>query len=180
MGFYNMDKTYYPVLNIEEVKPILDKISIFGGLNSNQLDEIYKLLKTSKYEKDEYIFKRGDVLSYIYIIKQGEVKMVIEDKDKGSFLELISFKTGDCFGETSVIGIQSHSSNALVVKPTELIVIEPKQLLNIYETNKDLFGLLILNIARETARRLHQSNEALIQNFLIKTSVNKLKNLVKK
>lgn len=172
-----MDKTYYPLLNIEEVKPILDKISIFGGLNSNQLGEIYKLLKIVKYEEGEYIFKRGDALSYIYIIKQGEVKMVIEDKD--SFLELISFKTGDCFGETSVIGIQSHSSNALVVKPTELIVLEPKQLLNIYETDKDLFGLLILNIARETARRLHQSNEALIQNFLIKKSVNKLKNLVK-
>jgi len=167
-----MNKIYYPISNIEEVRPLLSKMSILGGLNVTQLNEILELSKTVKYDTGEYIFKRGDVLSYIYIIRQGEVKMVIENDD--SILELISFKDGDCFGETSVIGIQSHSTNALVVKPTELIVIEPKQLLNIYETDKDLFGLLILNIARETARRLHQSNEALIQNFLIKKSLDKL------
>ena len=40
----------------------------------------------------------------------------------GVYLELISFKEGDCFGETSVIGIQSHSSSAKAVMPTELIV----------------------------------------------------------
>jgi len=161
-----MDKIYYPLVNIEEVRPLLSKISIFGGLKGTQIDEILKLLKTVKYEQGEYIYKRGEALSYIYIIMEGEVKMMIEDK--GVFIELISFKKGDCFGETSVIGIQSHSSNALAVKPTELIVLEPSKLLNIHETDKEIFGLLILNIARETARRLHQSNEALVQNMLKK------------
>jgi len=56
----------------------------------------------------------------------------------------------------------------LIVKPTELIVLEPGKLLNIYETDKEIFGLLILNIARETSRRLHQSNEALIQHMVSK------------
>jgi CRP-like cAMP-binding protein len=84
------------------------------------------------------------------------------------FLEIISFKEGDCFGETSVIGILAHSSNALIVRPTELIVLEPCKLLNIFETDKELFGLLLLNIARETSRRLHQSNEVLIQHMLLK------------
>jgi len=94
--------------------------------------------------------------------------MLLEDKD--ILIELISFKDGDCFGETSVIGIQSHSSNALAVKSTELIVLEPSKLLNIYDTNKELFSLLILNIARETSRRLHQSNEALVQHMLKKNN----------
>ena len=161
-----MDKIYYPLLNVKEVRPLLSKISIFGGLNGIQLDEIFKLLKTVKYEQGEYIYKRGELLSCIYIIKHGVVKMKIEEK--GIFLDLITFKKGDCFGETSVIGIQSHSSNALAVEPTELIVLEPSQLLNIYETDKEIFSLLILNIARETARRLHQSNEALVQYMLIK------------
>lgn len=161
-----MDKKYYPLLNVEEVRPLLDKISIFGGLKDPQLKEIFRSLKIVKYDQGEYIYKRGELLSYIYIIKQGEVKMMLEDKDVS--IELISFKKGDCFGESSVIGIQSHSSNALVTEPTELIVMEPGQLLNIYETNKEVFGLLILNIARETARRLHQSNEKLVQYMLLK------------
>jgi CRP-like cAMP-binding protein len=161
-----MDKIYYPLLNVEEVRPLLSKIPIFGGLKDAQLDEIFKLLKTVTYEKGEYIYKRGGTLSYIYIVKQGKVKMKIEEK--GVFLDLVTFKKGECFGETSVIGIQSHSSNALAVEPTELIVLEPSHLLNIYERDKEVFAMLILNIARETARRLNQSNEALVQYMLIK------------
>jgi CRP/FNR family transcriptional regulator, cyclic AMP receptor protein len=161
-----MDKKYSPIASIEEILPFLNKITVFNGLNNSQLEKVCKLLKTVKYETGEYIYKRGDCLNNIYIIKQGEVNMIFDDK--GLFLKLISFKDGDCFGETSVIGILTHSSNALIARPTELIVLEPNKLLKIYETDKEIFGLLILNIARETSRRLHQSNEALIQHMISK------------
>ena len=160
-----MKKTYHPISNIEEITPLFNKISVFGSLKSKQLAEILKLLKTVKYDEGEFIYKRGENSSYIYIIKHGEVKMTIDNE--GVFLELISFKDGDCFGETSVIGIQTHSSSAYVVKPTELIVLEPSALLNIFDTDKEIFGILILNIARETARRLHQANESLLQYMLL-------------
>ena len=161
-----MEKIYRPLVRIEEVTPLLNKISILGGLDDRQRQAIFKLLKTVTYEQGECIYKRGEASSYIYIIKQGEVKMMLDQDDVS--LELVSFQEGDCFGETSVIGIQSHSSSAFAVKPTELIVLEPKVLLSFFETDKDLFGMLILNIARETARRLHQSNEALVQRMLTK------------
>jgi len=160
-----MKKTYHHITNIEEISPLFNNISIFGSLNPRQLHEIVPLFKTVKYDAGEYIYKRGDNSSYIFIIKEGEVKMMIDNE--GVFLELISFKRGDCFGETSVIGIQSHSSSAYVVKPTELIVLEPSSLLNIFEKDKEIFGILILNIARETARRLHQANEALVKYMLM-------------
>jgi len=159
-----MKKTYTPLTNPDEIIPLLNKISAFGSLRDNQLQGILKLFKTVRYDEGEFIYKRGEPSSHIYIIKQGEVKMMIDDE--GVFLELITFREGDCFGETSVIGIQSHSSSAKVVKPTELIVIEPKNLLNIFEADKEVFGILILNIARETARRLHHSNEALVSMLL--------------
>jgi len=163
-----MKKTYHPLTNPEEIIPLLNKISVFGSLRNNQLHVLLKLFKLVKYEENEFIYKRGEASSHIYIIKQGEVKMMIDNE--GVFLELISFGQGDCFGETSVIGIQCHSSSAKAVKPTELIVIEPHDLLNIFETDKEVFGILILNIARETARRLHQSNEALVRYITSRTS----------
>jgi CRP/FNR family cyclic AMP-dependent transcriptional regulator len=161
-----MLKKYYEILDVEEIRPLINKISIFGGLNSAQTDEVLSLLKTVKYEPGEYIYKRDELQSHIYIIKKGEVRMILEDKDV--YVELISFKQGDCFGETSVIGIQTHCSNAYVVAPTELIVLEPMKLQKLFETDKEIFGLLILNIARETARRLHHSNEVLVKNLLSK------------
>jgi len=97
-----MDKICSPIQNIEEILPFLKKIIVFNGLSNLQLEKVSKLLKTVKYEAGEFIYKRGDALNNIYIIKQGEVRMMIEDK--GLCLELISFKDGDCFGETSVMG----------------------------------------------------------------------------
>ena len=124
------------------------------------------MLKTVSYSQGEYVCKQGEAPSHIYIIKTGEVKIVY-DLD-GVPLELALFKTGDCFGETSVIGILPHSSSAVVVKPVELIVLERQALLNIFETDKELFGLLILNIARETSRRLYKLDEVLAKYVLRK------------
>ena len=93
-----------------------------------------------------------------------EVKMLIDHQDV--LLELINFKEGDCFGESSVIGIQTHSSSAKALKATELLILQRQTLLEIFETDKEIFSVLILNIARETARRLHQSNEAMVRHML--------------
>ena len=165
-----MSKVYYPLLHIEEVIPILNKIAIFGGFNEKQLYEIFKLLKTVHYDEGETIYQHGEPPSHIYIIRQGEVKIIF-DSDEGS-LEIITFGVGDCFGETSVIGIQPHFTTALAVVPVELIVLERSVLLNIYETDKELFGMLILNIAREMARRLHKSDKALVD-YTLKKKISK-------
>lgn len=158
-------KVYYPLLEVEEVIHILNKIAIFGALTEQQLYEIFKLLKTTEYGEGEYVYRIGDAPSHIYIIEKGEIRIVLDAAHVS--LELISLEVGDCFGETSVIGIQPHSSSAVAVKPTKLIVLERQALLNIYETDKELFGMLVMNIARETARRLTKA-EVEMSHLLLK------------
>ena len=71
-----MDKIYYPLLNVKEVRPLLSKISIFGGLNGIQLDEIFKLLKDIREiglnnmsdKKDENLKKR-DAYDAIHLVQ---------------------------------------------------------------------------------------------------------------
>jgi CRP/FNR family cyclic AMP-dependent transcriptional regulator len=82
--------------------------------------------------------------------------------------ELIVFEEGYCFGEASVIGIQPHKGTAIAVEDTELIVLSRNALLSIYDSDKDLFSILILNIAREVCRRLHESDEILLHYVLKK------------
>lgn len=159
-------KVYLPLWDVERILPILNKIAIFGALSDKQLYTIFKLLQKVSYSADEVIFGQGSEPSHIYIIRSGEVRMVA-DTDRGP-LELVSFTTGDCFGETAVIGIQPHSASALAVTDTELIVLSRAALLSIFETDKELFGMLILNIAREACRRLHKTDEVLLHYVLSK------------
>lgn len=159
-----MEKIYAPLIHIEEMLPILNQIAIFGGLTDLQLFKIFKLLKTVNYQEGEYVYKTGDAPSHIYIIEKGEIKIFIESQ--GTSLETATFHSGDCIGETSVIGIQPHSTSAFATMSTDLIVLEQTALLNIFESDKELFGMLILNIARETARRLARADQSIVNYIL--------------
>lgn len=150
-------------LDIEEITPILNKISIFGGLSDKQLHTLFQLLEQVSYKKDEYVFKQGSEPSHIYVVISGTVKIIMEEN--GTPLELITFSEGHNFGETAVIGIQPHSASALAIENTELIVLSRQALLSLHESDAKLFGILILNIAREACRRIHNADETLLHYF---------------
>ncbi len=153
-------KIYQPLADIENVNKILDKIAIFGGLNKKQLSSIFKLLKKVTYESDEIVFNQGDTPSCIYIIQTGKVKLYVESD--GAKLELIEFDVGDCFGESSLIGIEAHTANAIAIERTDLIILSGQALLSLYNCDPQTYGLIILNIARETSRRLHRADNTLL------------------
>jgi len=158
------EKINLPLLDIENIIPVLDKISIFAGLTDTQLQKVFKLLQKVSYAKGETIFERGSTPSYIYVIKKGEIKLVAEVEDTP--LELMLFSSGQCFGETSVIGIQPHSASAVAVENSDLIVLSREALLSLFDSDKELFSILILNIAREACRRLNKTDEILLHYYM--------------
>jgi len=164
-------KDYLPPEDIENILSILNKISIFGGLSQKQLHSVFKVLEKFTYEKDEIIFSQGESSSYIYIIECGRIKLYI--KDDTATLELIEFNVGRCFGETSLIGIQPHTASAVAVEKTELIAFSSKALLSLYNSNKDIYLMIILNIARETCRRLNKADNILLHYYHISAASEK-------
>lgn len=53
-------KIYEPLKNIDSVKAILSKISIWGGLTIDQQEKIFRQLDVGSFQKNEYIFRKGD------------------------------------------------------------------------------------------------------------------------
>ncbi|MFH1665533.1 MAG: cyclic nucleotide-binding domain-containing protein [Candidatus Omnitrophota bacterium] len=159
-------KTYLPLRDVEGVLAILNKISLLGGLSEKQLHFILGILREVSYRAGEYIFEKGDEPSHIYIIRSGNIKIV--DYEDGTPYEIIEFGVGQCLGETAVIGIQLHSASAVAVEDTELIVLSREALLSIFDSDKELFSLLVLNVAREACRRLHQTDEIMLHYILRK------------
>jgi len=154
------DKRSYALLDIDEVAPILNEISIFAGLSDAQLHKLFGLLRKTSYKAGERVFSEGDQPSHIYIVQSGSMKLVVNCEDTP--LELILFEQGQCFGETSVIGIQPHAATAVCVEDTELIVLSRNTLLSLYKSDLEIFSTLILNIAREACRRLAKTDEILL------------------
>jgi CRP/FNR family transcriptional regulator, cyclic AMP receptor protein len=153
-------KAYLPLLDIENVLPILSKISILGGLTDPQLYTVFRKLLGVSYRAGETVFEQGDRPQYIYIIRHGRVRMVANVD--GTPMELVEYVQGQCFGETAAVGIIAHSASALVEEDTDLIVLSGQALHELYHEDPPLFGMLVLNIAREACRRLHKTDEILL------------------
>lgn len=166
------NKNYFPLTDIENILPILDKIAIFGGLSEKQLFNVFKVLKKVSYDEGELIFKRGDPPSQVYIIKKGRVKLYVEAE--GTKLELVEFGVGSCFGESSFIGIEAHTADAIAIENTELIVLTGQGLLTLYNQDKEAYVMILLNIARETSRRLHQADNTLLHYYLTQANNNRV------
>ena len=68
-------------MDVQQVLPIVDKISLFGGLSEDQLHTMFSKLKLVHYKAQDMIFKQGDQPSYIYIVLTGEIRLVFDQVD---------------------------------------------------------------------------------------------------
>jgi CRP-like cAMP-binding protein len=155
-----MEKYRLPLLDVEKVLPILNRISLFGGLDDAQLYAVFRILETEHYRKGEFVFRQGDAPDHIRIIRSGRVRIV--EEIEGTPMELVEFGAGECFGETSVIAIQPHSASALVLEDCDLLVMPREKLFQFHHTDPKLFGMLMLNIAREACRRLKNTENTML------------------
>jgi len=155
-----IEKYRLPLMEVEKVLPILNRISIFGGLDDGQLYSVFRILETEHYHKGDVVFRQGDSPDHIRIIRSGRVRMV-EDVE-GTPMELVEFMAGDCFGETSVMAIHVHTASALALEETDLLVIPREKLFSLYHSDPKLFGMLMMNIAREACRRLNKTEEVML------------------
>jgi len=154
------EKDYERAVDVDKVTVLLHKIAIFGGLTNEQNGLLIKELRSVSYAAGERIFDQGGQPSHIYIVERGRVTIVM-DIDRRA-LVLTEFTPGDCFGETSVIGILPHSATAVAAEATDLLVLPRQALYRLYDQDARLFGMLALNIAREACRRLYRTDETLL------------------
>ncbi|MDP8217469.1 MAG: cyclic nucleotide-binding domain-containing protein [Candidatus Theseobacter exili] len=147
-------------MKVNQILPLLAKISIFGGIEPEQLSKILDISNTEEFGTGDYIFKAGEPATDIFVVLSGEIQIVL--KSETEHYKLTEFTVGDCFGETSAIGILNHSASAVAISPVKLLLISRNILMNLYHDDSKLFGHIILNIARETCRRLYQTDKTLL------------------
>jgi CRP/FNR family cyclic AMP-dependent transcriptional regulator len=134
-----------------EIFSFLKNVTIFSSFSLDVLRDLLGDCPHISKKAGELIIEEGTPASEIYIIISGRVSIILAE-----------FGPGDCIGEASVIGVQNHSASARVTEDAELFVLSRSTLMSIYEKDKDVFAMLILNIARELARRLYKTDQVLL------------------
>jgi CRP-like cAMP-binding protein len=161
-------KTFIPLTNPESVAPILSDIALFGGMSEQQMSSVFRWLEQGQFARDESIFQRGDDPSHIYIVRHGRIDLMIIDQ--GVVLQKKTLVAGDCFGEASLMAMQRHAATAVAREDSEVIVLSKHALLRLQKEDAALFSLLMMNIARELARRLRLTDEILLRHLRTQSS----------
>ena len=155
--------TFSPLENPEDVISIVSQISIFGGVSDTQQQELFNLLETGSIKKGQFVFQEGDDPSHIYIVRSGCIELFIPDKE--TTIRKKQLRVGECFGQVAVMSIHQHTVSAVAVEDTEFIVLSKHALHQLHHEDVELFALLMMNIARELARRLQYMDSLLLESI---------------
>jgi len=153
--------TYDPLKDRDSVNAILSKISVWGGLTGEQQEKIFKRLEIGAFRKGEYIFRKGDQPTHIYVVKSGKVALFASDQDVS--IEKETVVAGGSFGVASLMAMLPHMATAIALEDSEIMVFSRQALLDLCHEDTQLFALLMMNIAREIARRLKLTDDIFLQ-----------------
>jgi len=110
--------------------------SIFPEASPTFLDELAQKAKFKSYKKGEVLFKEGDPGDVLYLVRKGSVKISRRNKE-GTDIAQTYIPAGHVVGEMALMStaIKSRSATVSALVPTETVLIEKIDFLNLLEHN---------------------------------------------
>ena len=139
----------------------LAQIPIFGGLPDLVLRRVVDLAREIRVPAGGLVFAEGEPARSMFIVREGELEICKRGRNGAEFC-LAVLQRGDCVGEMSLIDIQPRSATARAIGLATLCVLDQQQIAKLYQTDLEVYTLLVLNIAREISRRLRRADQVLV------------------
>ncbi len=136
-----------------DIEEVLLSMPPFEGFNSTHLKYFMKIVHNRIYNSGEYIFFQNDPGIALYLIREGEVK-IIKQSEEGKETELAHFSRGDFFGELALLDDDVRSASAVAVKDSKLAVIFKPDLENFIDKFPKRGVSILKGLAQIIATRL--------------------------
>ncbi len=127
----------------------LKKAFMFQGLPDETLEILARKITRQRLAKDETLFHRGDSGDALFIIEEGEVKIVREDEDGGE-LALNRCGPGETIGEMSLFDREPRSASIIATTATEVLELKQEAFFELLNQHPDV----ALSLIRSFSSRL--------------------------
>ncbi|MFC2170569.1 cyclic nucleotide-binding domain-containing protein [Calditrichota bacterium] len=141
------------------VRRIVSAVPFFSGLSRHQYNELSGLFHLRKYKDGEIVFETGTPGLGMYVIIEGEVRIVGDRM--GEEIELAMMKQGDFFGELSLVDEAARSATAIAKGDSHLLGIFRPQLQQLLQNRPKLGVILLGRLAAIVAKRLREADNLL-------------------
>ncbi len=127
---------------------ILKKSKFFASISEITRKEIGRLFTEERYNRDDYIFFEGDKPEWLYIVKEGKVKLV-KHSDTGKDVILQVFAPGEMFGETSLFDNKPYPASAQAMEPTVVLKLSRQDFMQFFGRHPFVATEMIMQLGRQ-------------------------------
>lgn len=131
----------------------LQSYSLFGGLSAEQIGLIKPLMGSATFEAGAVILREGEPNDSIYFIVEGKVEV----SRRGVFI--IELPEGQTFGEMELLDVQPSAATVSAAVPVHIVTISNRCIRTVYSRDPKVFGIVMMNLARDLSRRLRRMDE---------------------
>ena len=132
---------------------IIKGCPLFYELYDEEIMHIVEKCRVLNLQPDDVIFKDGDNGQEIYLILSGSAQV-----KKGTY-SLANLRKGDLFGEMVLLKENTRNASVISDNYTDVLIINYSDIFDFYESNKKIFSILMLNLARLMSTRLKKAGE---------------------
>lgn len=145
------------VTHTEETLLDLHEIELFAGRKAETLSALESRMQRRSLKAGETIFKAGDTGDELFLIRRGEVRILLPVDGVHSH-HVSTFGRGAFFGEMSFLDGNPRSATAVAYYDTDLYVLSRQTFDQLAEEHKKLALNLMEGLARVLAGRLRYAN----------------------
>ena len=138
---------------------VLAATPLLAGLSVPALTLLGNEGTVRAFPMGESIVREGEAGHSLFILAEGDVKVIKRDGCLDSFL-LARLHRGTFFGEMCVVDPVPRAATVRAETDVTVIEIKAATLHHLFQKMPDQYAIMLLNLARDMARRLRTLDEA--------------------
>lgn len=140
----------------------LQRCPLFAGLAKNDLIEIAAFTVLESLNREEYLFRAGEVCRGFFIIQKGCVSL-LRVNVIGKEQVIHNFREGDSFAEGALAGDQGYPVDARAVEPTQLLLVRKPEFVVLLGHRADLALRMLASMAKHNRDLVGQIEDLTLQ-----------------
>ena len=138
-----------------------EALSTFGALSEKVVKQL--LTEGSLFELDagEALYNTGDMVEEFFVVLTGNIELFHFHRDQPSLTHC--YGPGQQIGFVGMIALHERKGTAIAKQKSTIVSISIQQFSELRESMPDVFGLLMLNLAREMARTIGELGDLIAE-----------------
>jgi CRP/FNR family transcriptional regulator, cyclic AMP receptor protein len=134
-------------------REFLQRIPLFRGITRREFGKLFQCLIPRDYPTGEMLCREGDIGRALFLVESGEVEVVRKTPD-GLMRRVAVLKSGDYFGEMSLIDEQPRTASVVAMEPVRAYLLYKTEIEKLSREAPHIASAIMTHLAMLLALRL--------------------------